>query len=156
MVNIGISFDNSQNIFYNGQHVSGFVSVAVINSTPVRGKKILQTVAAMLTKLFSIAITLWVSGVAEVRWEEMVHQARQHRQHATHHHPHSRTHHHHHHNRAELKIFSSQELYFEHKIILLPAACNYEINCADEKSKSLVFSNGPCPPARTIQLSVQF
>jgi hypothetical protein len=40
MDNIGIIFENPLNTFYSGQQVSGFVSVALINATPVRGKKI--------------------------------------------------------------------------------------------------------------------
>jgi hypothetical protein len=40
MDDIGIIFENSLNTFYSGQSVSGFVSVTLLNATPVRGKKI--------------------------------------------------------------------------------------------------------------------
>ncbi|XP_059483165.1 arrestin domain-containing protein 17-like [Neocloeon triangulifer] len=100
MERVQVLFENGQNTFYCGQYVNGHVSLQLDVPTRLR------------------AITLRVSGTAECKWEEWIHKRSPQKQlrraslQQNQHPPH------------EMKVFKSNELYFEYKIALLPASPN--------------------------------
>ncbi|XP_065335244.1 arrestin domain-containing protein 2-like [Cloeon dipterum] len=107
MERVQIHFEGSENTFYSGQYVSGHVSVHLDVPTRLR------------------AITLRISGTAEVKWEEWIHkrnpqkQLRRASQRSANGLPQQAP------PSNEMKLFKSNELYFEYKIALL-AASNHD------------------------------